>query len=170
MKPARGPEQPKSTASGWANTAIARLGTAKASATLYLHRARRCQHRVVQRVDLLADVLPRVMLGAIARSMREMRPQSMISQHLGDRLGQRLVVAGGHEETGLTVLDEGLQTSDARADDRRAAGHRLESDEAERLRERRDRAHIGRRVIKRERLLIERTDEVDVRLHAVLVH
>jgi hypothetical protein len=63
-----------------------------------------------------------------------------------------------------------LQATDARADDRSAAGHRFERDQTERLGERRHGANVRSRVVEREIFLIQRADEVDVRLHAVLVY
>ena len=62
------------------------------------------------------------MLGAIARAVREMRPQPVIREDLLDRVGERLVVTGGNEQAGFAVLDQRLKAADPRADDRRAAG------------------------------------------------
>jgi len=89
------------------------------------------------------------MLGAIARSVREMHPQPVIREDLLDRVRKRRVIAGGNEQTGFSVLDQGLKPADARANDRCSAGHGLESDQTERLRERWDGADVGRGVEQR---------------------
>ena len=102
--------------------------------------------------------------------MREVHAQTVVREHRVDRLGQRGVVAGRHQQPRFAVLDERLEATDARADYRRPAGHRLERDEAERLGERRHRADVRGGVVERELLLVARPDEGDVRFHAVLVH
>ena len=63
--------------------------------------------------------------------MRKMHTQAGIGEHLGDRFREGLVVAGRDEQPGLAVFDERLQAAHTRTHDRRAAGHRLERDEAE---------------------------------------
>src|SRR2546428_5948614 len=100
---------------------------------LYLQRRGRRQDGLVQLGDLLSDALPGEMLGAVTRSVREMRPQSMVREHLRDRFRERLVVARRNEEPRLAVLDERLQAADTGADHGCPARHRLDGDEAERF-------------------------------------
>src|SRR5688572_14177160 len=110
------------------------------------------------------------MLGAISRSVSKMHAKARVGENLFDRVRKRLIVSGGYEQARLAILDERLQATDARADDRSTAGHRFQRDQTERLGERRHGANVRSRVVEREISLIQRADEVYVRLHAVLVY
>src|SRR5256886_7646231 len=74
---------------------------------------------------------------------------AMREQHI-DR---RRVVGGGaalDEKPRVPVVDDGSEPPDIGGDDRRPAGRGLQRDETERLRARRDEAHVGRLVVRDE--------------------
>src|SRR3954466_11635782 len=107
---------------------------------LRLHPLARDDLRV-ERLDAVADGAPAVVLGAIARAVSEMHPQTMVAEKPRHRVRKRLVIARRDEQARLPIFDELLQPTDAGPDDRGAAGHRLERDETERFCERWHGAH-----------------------------
>ena len=74
-------------------------------------------------------------------------PAVRVRQQPGEAVGEGIWVARRHEEAGLAVADRVLDATDVRADHRRAARHRLERRDAERLVPGRGNEDVGGRVV-----------------------
>src|SRR5439155_24899023 len=61
------------------------------------------EHAIVEIDDPVADATPSEVLGALARSVREVHAEARVSQDLGHGIGERLVIAGWPEESRLPV-------------------------------------------------------------------
>ena len=88
--------------------------------------------------------------------------------HMGQPLGQQVGVLGRNEVAGLAIADRILDAADIRADDRRAARHRLDGCDAERFVPRHGHEHIGGAVVVFERLPAAPAHEGDQLLDPLL--
>ncbi len=133
---------------------------------LQLHCLRGGGHRPAERlhvagVDRAHRALPAEGRGAQQAALDEPAPQLDVVEHARDPVRDRLLAVGVDEQR--PVADDLRQRGDARGDDRRAAGHRLERGQAEALVERGEGEDRGHAVERGERAVRDEAEEAHVR-------
>ena len=146
----------------WQSIAVAGAAGAESGGVARGGAGRVALEQVLVHIDDLAgDDVPVELAHRGGGGGGEAGAQVVVGEQRFQPLGEGLRAAPRDQVPGLAVADGVLQAADAGGDDGRAAGQRLDRDEAEALVVRGDDADVGGAVVLRQRVAIDGVDEVD---------